>query len=168
MFRSKWFFIILILSTSITGIVIYKRFNFHKNKNEVAYIMQTSQNQNMPTNTRDNNKSVIVNSKKIFGNLIITNGVPSSQDMASGVLCIENSSNLEKVDLYMPDMGHGSEPPKVTSIKIPIDFVNYSKSVPNFGCYSVESMQLFMPGIWQVRVFYKDGNTGIFTIELNK
>ena len=105
---------------------------------------------------------------KLFGNLEITSGMLDSRAMANSILCIENSDNFSKLDLFMPDMGHGSAPPKVTEISIPSDFIQKAKTVSQLGCFSVEGMQLFMPGLWQVRVFYKDDTIGLFNLNLKK
>ncbi len=156
MLKSKLFYVIFALIL-VAIIILYKKNFFHKEKNEVAYFMDTtSEQKNSAQQT------------KLFGTLIMTSGLPNSENMASGLLCVENSKNLEKVDLYMPDMGHGSEPPILTSTHTPNNFLEYSKTKSHFGCYSITSMQLFMPGLWQVRVFYKDGVTGIFSIKLEK
>ena len=172
MFKSKVLPIVLVLLI-IGGVVFYKKYPVHKMGNEIAYLMQITSGQTpppAPANKTAKNSAVVPPPPlpKLFGTLIITSGVPNSQDMANGLLCLENAKNLEKVDLFMPDMGHGSEPPKVTPIGVPEEFSKYNKTGSNFGCYSVESMQLFMPGSWQVRVFYKDGIIGIFSINLDK
>jgi len=148
MFKSKLLYFVLVLLI-VTGIVFYRTYHVQKANNEIAYLMQVSNGQS-----------------KLFGTLIITSGTPNSQDMANGFLCLDNGKNIEKVDLYMPAMGHGSEPPKVTPAAIPKEFAKYDKEGSNFACYSIESMQLFMPGSWQVRAFYKDGIMGIFSIDL--
>lgn len=164
MFKSKLFFIILIV-VIIVSVLIYKKYHSNKADNEVAYLMLTTNGQNSPANNATKNNAT---PKKLFGTMILISGKANSQDMANGIVCLENAKDLDKVDLFMPDMGHGSEPPKVTPINVPNEFSKYNKTISNFGCYSVESMQLFMPGFWQVRIFYKDGTMGIFGLNLNK
>ncbi|MES2615125.1 MAG: hypothetical protein V4591_06910 [Bdellovibrionota bacterium] len=164
MFKSKYFYLVLVFLIGAAA-VYYKTSRMRKANNEVAYLMQTVA---APTTTPNSPTTNTNTAPKLFGSLLITNGIPNSQNMANGVLCLENANNLDKVDLFMPDMGHGSEPPKVTPTDAPKELLNYQKTVPHFGCYLVESMQLFMPGVWQVRAFYKDGTSGIFTLDLKK
>jgi hypothetical protein len=149
MFKSKIFYLFILLTAILFGGFIYKKYFFHQAKNQTAYLMKSDSN-------------------KLFGTLIITSGTPISQEMSNGFLCIENMSQLDKVDLFMADMGHGSEPPKVTHISTPSELLRYQNTVTDFGCFSIESMQLFMPGTWQVRVFYKNNTMGIFTLNLEK
>ena len=75
-----------------------------------------------------------------------------------------------QIDICEQLQGHGSEPPKVTQISVPAQFAKYKSSIANLGCYSIESMQIFMPGTWQVRIFNKgkEGAVGIFTLNLLK
>ncbi len=147
MLKTKWFYFLIILLIG-ASFFIYKKCHVPQVKDEAAFFMKAP--------------------KKEFGVLMITSGIPDSQNMASGIVCVENAPSVNKIDLFMPDMGHGSEPPKVTSSPVPKEFFKYNNSVPNFGCYTIESMQLFMPGMWQVRVFYKEGAMGIFTVNLEK
>jgi hypothetical protein len=165
MSKKKVIYIIFVVVVAI-GAFFYKNYFVSKSKNEIAYFMQTTKEQN-PNIKKDPKVNDVV-LPKLFGTLIITSGAPNSHDMANGIVCMENVNSLDKVDLFMPDMGHGSEPPKVTSIATPHEFLKFNQSVPNFGCVSVDSMQLFMPGTWQVRVFYKDGTIGIFSLDLKK
>jgi hypothetical protein len=166
MFKSKVFYVVLILAV-LVAIFVYRKFYSSRTDNETAYFMQTTMGQ--PTAASHPEKGEKPASlPKLFGALLITSGTLNSQDMANGLLCIENANNLEKVDLFMPDMGHGSEPPKVTPANVPSELSHYRKTTAHFGCFAVESMQLFMPGTWQVRAFYKDGVVGIFTLDLKK
>lgn len=179
MFKSKLFYVVSILVVA-AAIFFYKYYRSEKLNNEVAYFMQTTSAPSLPLNnalkkppspvppasTTKNTPPAVL--PKLFGVMMIISGIPNSQEMVNGIVCLENAPNLDKVDLYMPDMGHGSEPPKVTAVHTPDELLKYQKEVPHFGCYLVESMQLFMPGTWQVRIFYKNGATGLFTIDLKK
>jgi hypothetical protein len=165
MFKSKLFYLILIILI-LSGIFIFQKYAHVENKNQIAYLMETTTSQNLAGNSAQKNESPT--QIKRYGSLVILSGEPNSQNMANALLCVENSNDIDKVDLFMPDMGHGSEPPKVTSALVPKEFSKQLNTIPNFGCYSVESMQLFMPGTWQVRAFYKDGVVGIFTLMLKK
>lgn len=100
------------------------------------------------------------------GDLILSTK-PTSKDMVSGTICLEQISKVTKVDLFMPDMGHGSAPPEVSKTTIP-DAFSDQKDKPDFGCLQVDHMELFMPGLWQVRVFHDNGVFGIFDLNLQK
>lgn len=92
---------------------------------------------------------------------------PNSKDMAAALVCAEQIAKVEKVDLYMSDMGHGSQPPILSKGNIPANLKNHSSSEIGFGCLNITSMQLFMPGNWQVRLFYNDGKVGLFHIDVD-
>lgn len=104
-----------------------------------------------------------------MGQLIFINGAPKSTSMAEALLCSDHSSSIEKVDLYMPDMGHGSQPPTVAPEKnIPKELQFALSQDSTFACLSIKNMQLFMPGLWQVRAFYNDGTVGVFNVNLKE
>lgn len=104
---------------------------------------------------------------KVQGELLMISGVLNSKMMATGVLCVEDANQVTKVDLFMPDMGHGSQPPKVTPTSLPEELSGDGRG-PHFGCLKVESMQLFMPGLWQMRVFYQSGAVGLFNLDVKR
>ncbi len=89
---------------------------------------------------------------------------PQSQIMSSGILCLEHAAEIKKIDLYMPQMGHGSTPPVVTPQKDSHDTTNPSSQ----KCFELSSLQFFMPGVWQVRVFYEKNILGIFELSLEE
>ena len=66
------------------------------------------------------------------------------------------------VDLFMPDMGHGSSP---TQIQREID----KAGNPVLGLYNVQSMYFLMPGKWQVNVTltYANGTKETQTINVD-
>lgn len=93
----------------------------------------------------------------------------NSQTLLQGVLCVNHSSDVIKVDLFMPDMGHGSSPPvlsKMNNTPSMLDFENAKKF--DYACFHISKMEMFMPGLWQVRVFYKSGDIGVFDVNLEK
>ncbi|APJ03529.1 hypothetical protein [Silvanigrella aquatica] len=94
------------------------------------------------------------------------NAKPDSKNMATALVCAEQVAKIEKVDLYMPDMGHGSQPPTVAKGNIPSNLQSQAGSGIGFGCLNISNMQLFMPGLWQVRLFYSDGKVGLFNVEI--
>lgn len=104
-------------------------------------------------------------SEPLFGTLLLT-ALPTSKNMSFGTLCLDHVQNVKKVDLFMPDMGHGSAPPIVSQTKIPDQLSDKEKGNTDFGCLKIDSMQLFMPGLWQVRVFDDHGVVGIFDLDL--
>lgn len=101
----------------------------------------------------------------VFGKLILAAN-PISKDMASGTLCLDGISKVKKVDLFMPDMGHGSAPPMVSVMDTPKSFFIEKQGKKDFGCLKIERMELFMPGLWQVRVFSDVGQMGYFDLNL--
>ncbi|KAB8033798.1 hypothetical protein [Fluviispira multicolorata] len=102
-----------------------------------------------------------------FGTISFLGGEPNSKNMAQAIFCADQIAEIEKVDLYMPDMGHGSQPPTVAEHKeIPALLKDKAAANPYFGCLHISSMQLFMPGLWQVRAFYKNDTVGIIDITL--
>ena len=107
------------------------------------------------------------NSSKYLG-LLQFKSKPDSKNMASALICAEQVAKIDKVDLYMPDMGHGSQPPTVAKGEIPSNLQSHASEGIGFGCLNIGSMQLFMPGSWQVRLFYNDGKVGLFNIEIKE
>lgn len=91
---------------------------------------------------------------------------PNTKDMAQAIVCAEDISNVNKVDLYMPEMGHGSQPPMVANDSVPTNLREHVSKRNGFGCLKIENMQLFMPGLWQVRIFYKNGTVGLFHLDI--
>lgn len=91
---------------------------------------------------------------------------PNSKNMSTALLCVQQSKLVDKVDLYMPDMGHGSQPPTIQSIEIPANIKTKAPNGNDLGCFKVENMQLFMTGPWQMRVFYQNGILGYFDISI--
>ncbi|WP_186643792.1 hypothetical protein [Fluviispira vulneris] len=110
-----------------------------------------------------------------FGSLTFIGNEPNSKDMAQAILCVDQVADIEKIDLYMPDMGHGTQPPVVNKHedmpvaykdKISDKLKEKAAANPYFGCVHISSMQLYMPGLWQVRVFYKNDTVGLFDFNI--
>jgi len=125
---------------------------------------------NMKTSSIDKNSGKVLDvspsiSSKYLGTLQFKTK-PNSKNMAQALLCVEQYKNVEKVDLYMPDMGHGSQPPTVNQASLPSNLQSQASEGIGFGCLSLENMQLFMSGLWQVRLFYKDGTVGLFDFQI--
>jgi hypothetical protein len=93
---------------------------------------------------------------------------PNSKDMASALVCAEHAANISKIDLYMPDMGHGAQPPIVKHGAIPSNLKHHTTDGMELNCMNVVNMQLFMPGLWQIRLFYNNGKVGLFNVELSE
>jgi hypothetical protein len=119
-------------------------------------------------NKKENERFLyIMEPAPLYGVLHITSPVLTSRQMLEGILCVENVSDVSKIDLFMPDMGHGSQPPVVArSYGIPSEFLAGSQGKKDFGCYKVSQMQLYMSGLWQVRVLYKNKTMGTFSVQL--
>ncbi len=146
--RKKLFFWIIVIAVAIIGYVYFSQRKQHAEpKMYYSYTMQST------TST---------------GALGIHSTELTSQTLLSGTLCVGEASKISKIDLYMPDMGHGSSPPVVSkTAKVPSKLKAYSTKT-DYGCYNISKMEMFMPGLWQVRVFYENGNSGTFDITLNK
>jgi hypothetical protein len=68
----------------------------------------------------------------------------------------------------MPDMGHGAQPPIVKHGVIPSNLKHHTTDGMELNCMNVVNMQLFMPGLWQIRLFYNNGKVGLFNVELSE
>lgn len=163
----KFIYIILAFIVVFSALTLYKvKGKLSVDGKEIHYMMATT------LVSKEGKPLASVNPKdpllKREGHLMIESEVPNSQNMAKGVMCVQNSSQLDKVDLYMPDMGHGSQPPVVKKADVPSQYKEIGKSLPDFGCFQLESMQFFMSGHWQVRVFFKDQMMGYFDVKVEK
>lgn len=118
-------------------------------------------------NNEEIDEKSVQSPENYFGQLTFIGGEPNSKDLAQAIMCADQVNEIEKVDLYMPDMGHGSQPPQVSPYnEVPEELATKAKENPFFGCIHISQMQLYMPGLWQVRVFYKDGTVGLFSLNL--
>ena len=91
---------------------------------------------------------------------------PNSKNMSQSILCVQDHQIVDKIDLYMPDMGHGSQPPTIEKIEMPSNIRSKASSEIQLGCFKLDNMQLFMTGDWQIRVFYQNGNLGLFDLKI--
>ena len=114
------------------------------------------------------NQNILINTPKTLENLNykgflrLDQPLKSSQ-MAKGDLCLDHvsASQFLSLDLYMPSMFHGSTPPKIIPKTTP-------SHDPTLTCWDLFDLSFFMPGDWQVRVFYKDGSIFAFDVHLNQ
>ena len=150
-------FVLLLIS-------IYKFINRQEKPVDFEYSMITANFDKVSGKVSQEDSS---NQAKYLG-LLQFKSKPDSKNMASALVCAEQASNIDKVDLYMPDMGHGSQPPTVSKGDIPSNLKSHASEGIGFGCINIGSMQLFMPGIWQVRLFYHDGKVGLFNIDIKE
>ena len=102
---------------------------------------------------------------KVFGVLQFFSR-PNSKNMSQSILCVQDHQIVDKIDLYMPDMGHGSQPPTTEKIEIPGKIRSKASTEIQLGCFKLDNMQLFMTGDWQIRVFYQNGNLGLFDLKI--
>jgi hypothetical protein len=108
------------------------------------------------------------NSENI-GKLWIQSDEISSDTLMLGVLCVSHASDVSKVDLFMPDMGHGSSPPVVVKLDHVPEVLNILPiNHSDYGCFKISKIEMFMPGVWQVRVFYKSYMESVFTIDVKR
>ncbi len=157
---TKILFIPGIIIAIIGVIVVYLKNN---EKTPVAEIVMK-----MATYDKSSGKILDLDTKqnsRYFGRLQFYTK-PNSKNMSESLVCVQQAQAVDKIDLYMPDMGHGSQPPTIHSVDIPRNMMSKSSSEIHLGCFKLENMQLFMTGDWQVRVFYNDGYLGIFDIQI--
>jgi len=148
--HKKVFFWLIVIALFIIGIVYISQRNKHASDTKMyfSYNMQGDRN---------------------LGKLGIQSPEINAQTMLTGTLCVANPEDVSKIDLYMPDMGHGSAPPLVSkSNLIPKSLRKEFKTKEDYGCFKLSKMEMFMPGLWQVRVFYQNGENGYFEINLDK
>lgn len=67
-------------------------------------------------------------------------------------LCSEPRAALAEAKLWMPDMGHGSSPTSLTR--------------GDEGCTKVADINFLMPGAWQIKVRFADGDHGVFDVQV--
>lgn len=138
------FFLLFLFITCV--LYIYNLYSTLPNKMKFTYKMTNSENVGM----------LGIQSKEL-----------NSQTLLQGVLCVGQASEVVKVDLFMPDMGHGSSPPVLSKTKeLPPALNVDSPNKVDYGCFNISKMEMFMPGLWQVRVFYKTAKPGIFNVNL--
>lgn len=159
---SKIILILGILIGIIGAVLVYLK-NKEKPLN-FEYSMKTSTYNKNAGKVLDVNPSI---PPKYLGTLQFKTK-PNSKNMASALICVEQYKNIEKVDLYMPDMGHGSQPPTVVAGQVPANLQSQASEGIGFGCLTLDNMQLFMTGLWQVRVFYFDGSVGLFDFQIGE
>ena len=69
-----------------------------------------------------------------------------------GSLCTAQADQVSQVKLWMPDMGHGSSP---TTLEMAGD-----------SCLRVKKINFMMPGLWELRIQFKDGSTSQVALEV--
>ncbi len=73
-----------------------------------------------------------------------------SSDYFTGTVCASSEEELQAAELWMPEHGHGSAP---------IEFLP-----PLEGCTGVTNVYFLMPGMWEFRATFADGDTAVFVI----
>jgi hypothetical protein len=153
--------IVVILLISLSLYIFIKR---QDNSIDIEYSMITADFDKMTGKVTQNDSSNKLN----YLGMLQFKSMPNSKNMASAIVCAEQVSNIDKVDLYMPDMGHGSQPPIVLNGDIPSKLKSRASEEIGFGCLNLSGLQLFMPGNWQLRVFYQNGKVGLFNINISE
>lgn len=148
-------------------LIILSIFKFIKRQEKAINFEYSMTTSNYDKKTGNVLQEDALNPSKYLG-LLQFKSKPDSKNMASALICAEQVAKIEKVDLYMPDMGHGSQPPTVSAGKIPSNLQSHASEGIGFGCLNIENMQLFMPGSWQVRLFYSDRKVGLFQVEIKE
>ena len=70
----------------------------------------------------------------------------------TATFCGTPQGQVTLAKLWMPDMGHGSSPTSLT--------------VQNANCTRIDRMNFLMPGTWELRISFADGDSGVFTIDV--
>jgi hypothetical protein len=73
-----------------------------------------------------------------------------TEESKIAVFCSSSQSPLNSVELWMPSMGHGSSPVKLSPTKN--------------SCVEISEMEFFMPGDWEVRTSLQNGETFSFPL----
>ena len=78
---------------------------------------------------------------------------PLTTSTAAGNVCADSSATFSTFKLWMPDMGHGSTPAKLTPI--------------NDHCARVDDINFLMEGGWQLQVTTGDGDRANFDVTVH-
>ncbi len=159
---SKILFIFGVIVSIIGFIILYFKNNEKIPVTEIIMKMATYDKNSGKVLELESNQNT-----KYFGRLQFFTK-PNSKNMSESLVCVQQAKIVDKIDLYMPDMGHGSQPPTIHSVDIPKNIMTKASSEIYLGCFKLENMQLFMTGAWQVRVFYHDGYLGVFDIQITE
>lgn len=142
--------LLLFLFLFFSLLVLWSYDNYRKNKAQFVFLI--------------NNHSA-----EIDGKLWIQSKELRSDTLMTGILCVTHATDVVKVDLFMPDMGHGSSPPVVKkSDQIPKELEMGHLNSLDYGCFNISKIEMFMPGLWQVRVFYKSYEEAIFAVDIKE
>jgi hypothetical protein len=79
---------------------------------------------------------------------------PVTTKTALAFLCTDYPAQVTQAKLWMPDMGHGSGPTKLTSI--------------GDTCTKVEKINFLMDGTWEMRVKLSDNDSGVFSFDVTE
>ncbi len=71
---------------------------------------------------------------------------------SEAVFCNNRQAMLMRSELWMPSMGHGSSP--------------VSLFPQGYGCSAIRNMNFMMRGIWEVRVWMNNNDSGTFTFQV--
>lgn len=79
-------------------------------------------------------------------------GAPVTRATRTASLCSEPGGKVTLAKLWMPDMGHGSSPTRLTAV------------TPT--CTRVERISFVMDGGWDIQVSFDDGDAGTVSLEV--
>lgn len=77
---------------------------------------------------------------------------PVSTLTTQGRICTTPGAQLAKVELWMPEHGHGSTPTSLGSF--------------DGQCTDVNDINFVMPGRWEIIVDFSDSDRGVFKVEV--
>jgi hypothetical protein len=83
---------------------------------------------------------------------------PTTKSFNTALLCGEDISEIVKIEPFMPEphMNHGSSP------------TSFKKDPRKKDCLRLSKISLFMPGLWHIRVFYKDKGAYYFELQIKE
>jgi len=70
----------------------------------------------------------------------------------SATLCSAPGGVVLEAKLWMPSMGHGSAPTQLVPLAA--------------DCLRIDHISFFMPGAWEIRVRYADGDGAVIAVEV--
>ncbi len=72
----------------------------------------------------------------------------------SATVCVQPPSPVVSVKLWMPDMGHGTSP---TALGSEVS-----------GCTPIHRINFLMGGLWELKVNFADGDSGVFMFDVSE
>lgn len=88
----------------------------------------------------------------VDSNGVATEATEVSQEVGAARICGDDAQSITLAKLFMPHHGHGSAPTEL--------------SRTSAGCLWVANVDFIMGGLWEIRIKFEDGDTGVFHVEV--